>query len=296
MDWTLTVDGVEVGLAGLVALGTGVGVVAGMFGVGGGFLLVPLLGALLGVPVPAAVAAGLCQTIATGLGALLRHRSMGHAETRFDLVLIGGSLLGIDAGTRLLRALDGAGTVWLLGREIGLLRLWVTGLYVLLFLVMAAILWLKPSPAADAPVRPGPLARVPLPPRVHLPIARMQVSGPFVGMVGFANGVLAGMLGIGGGIVLIPIMLYGFGFNIRATAGTGNVVVLVIAVIGTIQHAVHGSLHLGLAMTLSVGAALSAQVGANLTRSLPSGQLRRGLAIVLALTIGVLLFRLSRGG
>ena len=294
MDLTLTVDGVQVGLASLVALGTGVGVVAGMFGVGGGFLLVPLLGALLGVPLPAAVAAGLCQTIATGLGALLRYRSMGHAETRFDLTLLGGSLLGLDAGTRLLHALDGAGSVELLGREIGLLRLWVTALYVALFVVMAAILWLKPSPAAGAPVRPGPLARLPLPPRVNLPVAGMAVSAPLVGVVGFANGVLSGMLGIGGGIVLIPIMLYGYGFDIRASAGTGNVVVLVIAVIGTVQHALHGTLHLGLAMTLSVGAALSAQVGANLTRSLPSGQLRRGLAVVLVATIGILLFRLGR--
>jgi hypothetical protein len=296
MDWTLTVEGVEVGLVGLVALGTGVGVVAGMFGVGGGFLLVPLLGALLGVPLPAAVAAGLCQTIATGLGALLRYRSMGHAESRFDVVLLGGSLFGIHAGTRLLHALDGATDISLLGREVDLLRLCVSVLYILLFVIMSAILWWKPSPAADAPVRPGPLARIQLPPRVHLPVARMSVSGPLVGVIGFANGVLSGLLGIGGGIVLIPIMLYGFGFNIRATAGTGNMVVLVIAVIGTIQHAIHGTLHLGLAMTLSVGAALSAQVGANLTRTLPAGQLRRGLALVLILTIGVLLYRLIRGG
>ncbi|HLU66129.1 MAG TPA: TSUP family transporter, partial [Kofleriaceae bacterium] len=171
MDFTLTVEGVEIGLVGLIALGSGVGLVAGMFGVGGGFLLVPLLGALLGVPLPAAVAAGLCQTIATGLGALLRYRSMGHAETRFDLLLIGGSLLGVDAGTRLLVALDGAGAVSILGQRIDALRLCVTALYVLLFLVMAGILWWKPSPAAAQPVRPGPLARVPLPPRVHLPVA-----------------------------------------------------------------------------------------------------------------------------
>jgi len=293
-DLALTVDGHEIGLFSLIALGAGVGVVAGMFGVGGGFLLVPLLGALLGVPLPAAVAAGLCQTIATGLGAFFRYRSMGHAESRFDILLIGGSLFGIHAGTRLLHALDGMGTVHVFGNQVGVLRLCVTAGYVALFIVMAAILWFKPSPALTADVAPGPLARVAIPPRVQLHVAGMRVSGPFVGLVGCANGILAGLLGIGGGIVLIPIMLYGFGFNIRQTAGTGTVVVLIIAVIGTVQHAFAGTLHLGLAMTLSVGSALSAQVGANLTRTLPPTHLRRGLAAVLVITIAVLLIRLGR--
>src|SRR5690606_6840134 len=90
--WTLDVQGHAISLLGLVTLGSLVGVVAGMFGVGGGFLLVPLLHVFLGVPLPAAVAAGLCQTIATGLGAWMRYRSMGHAETRFDLLLLGGSI------------------------------------------------------------------------------------------------------------------------------------------------------------------------------------------------------------
>lgn len=291
--WTLEVQGQAVSLIGLTALGAGVGVIAGMFGVGGGFLLVPLLHVFLGVPLPAAVAAGLCQTIATGLGALMRYRQMGHAESRFDLLLVGGSVLGVDCGTRLLHLLDDVGAVSIFGRDIAAARVVLSALYVALFTALAWSMWRRvrdPGPGAH----PGPLARLGWRPRAALPIAGMSVSGPLVSVVGFLNGVLAGMLGIGGGIVLIPIMMYGFGFDIRQTAGTGNVVVLVIAVIATVQHAWRGTIHLGLAMTLMVGAALSAQVGASLTRSLSALTLRRGLAVVLVATNAILIFNLLR--
>jgi uncharacterized membrane protein YfcA len=294
--WTLDVGGHAVSLLGLLALGIGVGVIAGMFGVGGGFLLVPLLHVFLGVPLPAAVAAGLCQTVATGLGATLRYRQLGHAESRFDLMLVGGSVLGVDCGTRLLHRLDATGAIEVAGRSIVVGALVLNGLYVALFVVLAWIMWRRPRERLEAGPQPGPLARLGRSLRAGLPVAGMTVSGPVVSIVGFANGVLAGMLGIGGGIVLIPIMMYGFGFDIRQVAGTGNVVVLVIAVIATAQHAWSGTIHLGLAMTLMVGAALSAQVGASLTRSLPAIALRRGLAVVLLATSAILVLNLAGGG
>ena len=89
----------------------------------------------------------------------------------------------------------------------------------------------------------------------------------------------------------MPIMLYGFGFNIRKAAGTGIVVILTVSIIGTVQHALLGNVHLGLAMTLMIGSALAAQVGASLTRSLPPTTLRRGLALIIVVANAALLFK-----
>ncbi len=276
-------------------LGVGVGVIAGMFGVGGGFLLIPLLHALLGVPLPYAVGAGLCQIIATGLGAFLRYRKMGLAESRFDVMLLGGSMLGVDAGTRLLEHLSALGAVHIAGRTFGALPLTITAMYLALFAVMSYVLWTRPAPALEDEVVPGPLARVRMPPCADLPLAGLRnVSGPFVSYIGFFNGVLAGMMGIGGGICLIPIMIYGFGFNIRKAAGTGTIIVLVVALLGTVQHARLGNVHLGLAMTLMVGAAVAAQIGASLTRTLHANVLRKGLAVVMVITVAALVFKLLR--
>ena len=287
--WSLALDGERVWLPAVALLGIGVGVVAGMFGVGGGFLLIPVLHVVLGVPLPFAVGAGLAMTIATATGSLLRYRRLGYAETRFDVLLIGGSILGVDAGARILTRLDALGHVELAGREVEALKLVVTLGYTVLFSALAATLWLKRGAEAGAPAAPGPLARIPLPPRTDLPVAGIaRVSGPVLGFIGFANGVLAGLLGVGGGILLIPIMLYGYGFDVRRTAGTGILMVLVVAVFGTVQHARLGHVHLGLVTVLMIGAALAAQVGASLTRSLDARTLRRGLAIILLLTAGAL--------
>lgn len=295
MDLNILVDGQSIWLPAVLLLGIGVGFIAGMFGVGGGFLLVPLMHVVLGVPFPAAVGAALCQTIATGLGAFIRYRRMGHAESRFDIMLIGGSILGVDAGARLLEYLDTGRLITIAGHDLEILKIVTTSAYTVLFLVIAALLWWKPAPALENPDKPGVLARIPIPPFTSLPVAGLKrVSGPTIGYIGFINGVIAGLIGIGGGILLIPIMLYGFGFNIRKTAGTGIVVVLVVAIVGTIKHASLGNVHLGLAVTIMIGAALAAQVGAGLTRTLPQTVLRKCLAITMMATIIALIVKLLR--
>lgn len=293
MNLSLVVSGHAVWLPAAVVLGVGVGVIAGMFGVGGGFLLVPLMHVLLGVPVPAAVGVGLCVTIANAFGAYLRYREMGHAESRFDIMLIGGSLLGVDAGRRILETLENTGSFTIGGRELGVLPAAVTGLYTALFVSIVYLLWTKPSPRDDESSEAGPLARLTVPPLADLPVAGLSgVSGPVIGYIGFFNGVLAGLIGIGGGICLIPIMLYGFGFSIQKTAGTGIIVVLVVAIVGTVGHAAIGNVHLGLAATMMVGSALAAQIGASLTKTLPAAILRKSLAIVMIVTLGMLIYKL----
>lgn len=294
MDLSLVVAGQAVYLPAAAAMGVGVGVVAGMFGVGGGFLLVPLLHVILGVPLPAAVGVALCQIIATGLGTHLRYRKLGHAESRFDFTLLGGSLLGVHAGARLLDSLADLGAVEVAGKSLPTISLVVTAMYLALFLIMAYIFWFKSTPGTGDSAL-GPLARVRIPPFVDLPVAGLRrVSAPLVAYIGFFNGVLAGMMGIGGGICLIPIMIYGFGFDIKKAAGTGIVIVLAVAILGTIQHASMGNVHLGLAVTLMIGSALSAQVGASLTRTLSPRTLRKGLAIIMIITCVLLLAKLLR--
>jgi uncharacterized protein len=294
MDLDIVVGQQAIWLPAVAGLGVAIGLIAGMFGVGGGFLLVPMMHVVLRIPLPLAVGAALCQTIATGLSAFLRYRNLGLAEARFDWLLIGGSLLGVDAGTRILTALQGVGTVEIAGRSMPLVGPVVTAIYALVFVVMAYFMWARPSPSGDAELTPGPLARIQLPPMVDLPSVGLRVSGLLVSYIGFVNGALAGLLGIGGGILLVPIMLYGFGFNIRKAAGTGIAVVIVVAVLGTFQHARLGNVNLVLATTLMIGAALAAQVGASLTRALPAQLLRRGLAIVMIATIVALVVKLFR--
>lgn len=294
---SIDVAGHQLPAGGLVLLGLLVGYVAGLFGVGGGFLLTPLLSVVFRVPLEVAVGTGLCQMVGTSVSALLRHRQLGQGEVRFDVLMLAGSLLGVEAGAEVLDALAGAGTVRIGGGEVPLVRLIVQLSYVVLLLGAAELFWREGrGPYEDLDyVRSAPLARLRLPPRTDLPAVGLRgVSATIIAYVGLALGFTSGLLGIGGGVALMPILIYGFGFPIREAAGTGIVALCATAVTGTIAHALRGNVHLLLAMVLLVPASLSAQLGALASHRLPARTLRRGFALLLVATVGAIAWDLAR--
>ncbi|MCP4448849.1 MAG: TSUP family transporter [Myxococcales bacterium] len=125
-----------------------------------------------------------------------------------------------------------------------LVQVIVSVCFLLVFFSVSLILWFKAPASIDSSIKPGPLSRIRIQPTVNLPIAEFfNVSAPLTCYIGLGLGTLSGLLGIGGGVVLMPTMLYGFGFNIRKAAGTGIAVILVVAVIGTLQHARLANVH-----------------------------------------------------
>jgi uncharacterized protein len=293
----MDVAGQHVSLLALIALGVAVGFVAGVFGVGGGFILTPLMSVLLRIPLPIAVGTGLCQMVGTAAVALLRHQKLAQGETRFDWVMLAGSLVGTAAGARTVVALEAAGDVQVLGKSVPLVSL-VLYLSYLVFLIGSAWTLVGRGPGgveALAYVRRGPFARVRIPPYIDLPrISLSNVSATMIAYVGLFLGFLSGLLGVGGGIALMPIMIYGFGFPIKQAAGTGILVLLVTAVTGTVAHALHGNVDLALSMVLLVGASVSAQFGAQATHRLPASVLRRGLALLILGTMVAVVWALVR--
>ena len=284
----MDVAGQTVSLPALVALGVAVGLIAGVFGVGGGFILTPLLSAVLGIPVPIAVGTGLCQMVGTATVALLRHRKLAQGDERFGLIMAAPSLIGVATGARCVKALTELGDWQLAGQPVPIVTL-VLYLAFILFLVGGAFaMWQRSGARSDELeyVRRGPFARVEFGPLVDLPAVRLsRVSAFVIAYSGLGLGFLSGLLGVGGGIALIPLLLYGFGFPIRHAAGTGISVLLVTAVVGTLVHAVEGHVHLGVALLLSIGASISAQVGAELTNRLPAKFLRQGFIWVIGVAI-----------
>jgi uncharacterized protein len=295
---TLTIEGQPVSLLALLALGAVVGYLAGMFGVGGGFLLTPLLTVVLRVPLVIAIGSGLCQVVGTAVTSYLRHRKLAQGEVRFDLLALAGSLLGVDTGARVLAALSRAGALRLNGHDVPWVSLGVEGLYAVVLFAIAWMFWRQSEP----PVSRGdhgprgllPLARVRFGPMVRFPEVQLDASALLVAYIGFGLGVLSGLLGIGGGVALMPVLVYGFGFPIRQAAGTGLVLLTATAATGTFVHALQGHVHLGLACTLLVGSTVSAQLGARATRRLSPHQLRRIFAGVVMLTVCAVVWDLAR--
>jgi uncharacterized membrane protein YfcA len=293
--WGLWVGGHPVSLPGLLLLGLVVGLVAGLFGVGGGFLLTPLLNVVFGVPLPIAVGTGLALIVGTSVPALLRHRAERQGELRFDLVMLAGSLLGVDAGTRAMDRLSSMGSIALSGRTVPAATVVVQLGYILLLAGAAAMFWRQGGSGSGGHVVavPGPLARWSFPPRIDLPAVPLRgVAILPIAYLGFVLGFLAGLLGVGGGVALLPILVYGYGFPMRQAAGTGILVLVASASVGTVLHAVRGHVHLGLVAALLVGASLSAQVGVLLGRRVSTRAMRRLFTGVLLAAAGAVLWKL----
>jgi hypothetical protein len=284
----------------LAVVGLFIGYVAGMFGVGGGFLLTPILTVVFRVPIQVAVGSALCQKVGTSIASFLKYRYYRRGEPRFDWVMMGGSVIGVDAGTRLLRYLTTLHRLpW--GEHPGLGLVIIQGVYAVLLSVTIGLTvreavraFRRGSPRGDVTI-PGPLTRVRIPPYIDLPnVGLERVSVPVLVYVGFGLGVLSGMLGIGGGVAFMPVLLYGYGLSVRNAAGTGILLMLVTVTVGTIMQGVQGFVSLPLAMSILVGSSIGSQLGALTTHRLPNRVLRLAFAGLVSLTVVMIVWDLVR--
>jgi uncharacterized membrane protein YfcA len=299
--------GHAVSLPALALVGLFIGYIAGMFGVGGGFLLTPMLMYVFGVPAPIAVGSALSQKCGTSIASFLKYRALKRGEPRIDLVMLGGSLIGVDAGTRLLAYLSGLGR-WRLGSGPPVPAVQVV-LDLLFFVLLTFIAYYTFRDAWEARKRavprgdrtiPGPLVtRVRIPPYIDLPAVQLQqVSVPMMAYIGFILGMASGLMGIGGGVLFLPMLLYGFGMSVRNAAGTGVLLLFVTVTVGTIEQALHGYVSLKLAMAILIGSSIGTQLGALTTHYLPNRILRLIFAFLVAATVVMIgwdMFRLMYG-
>ena len=286
----------------LALVGLIVGFVAGMFGVGGGFLLTPIL--LYGFHIAPAVAVGssLCQQIGTSLTAFLRYRRQKLGEPKIDLLLLGGSLVGVDAGGRVLRWLSALAPLHLRsGKTASLAGLIVNGLFTVLLFWIAGFVFAETrrTDRGAGPKRVPFLASLQVPPCVSLPSAGVaSTSALALAYLGLVLGFLSGVMGVGGGVLLLPVLLYGYGLPARTAAGTGILVLFATVSWGTWRAASVGNVSLPLAMALLTGSSIGALLGARTTARLSNRTLRvcfAGLVFATALAVAANLLRTLLG-
>ena len=279
----------------IATLGLVVGLVAGMFGIGGGFLLIPLLNVIFGVPMDVAVGTGLCMTIGTGVAAFRRHQRLKHGEVKIDWVMLGGSLLGVGVGAQTVSYLNQKGLLHIEGHIVPAVQFWIAVAYVVvLCFVSATMIRDARTIQSDELLPPGPIARIQLPPMTTLQAAGRTISLPILAYLGLVVGFLSGLMGLGGGVMMMPILVYGIGMPMKMAAGTGIILLVSTSVAGTIAHAGLGHVHLGLAMVLLAGSTIGAPIGATLTSNLSGPRLRGIFGILVLITAAAVLWNLVR--
>lgn len=276
----------------LLAIGGAVGFLSGMFGVGGGFLITPLL-IFYNIPPAVAVATGANQVIASSFSGALAHFNRRTIDFKLGGVLMAGGIAGSLVGVQVFAKL----------RDIGQLDLFVSLLYVVfLGTVGSLMLWesvgaLRKAKAGVSPSlkKPGQhnwIHRLPL--KMRFRASKLFVSViPILGLGAFI-GFLASIMGVGGGFIMVPAMIYLLKVPTNVVIGTSLFQIIFVAAFTTVAQAVmNESVDVVLAFLLMLGGVAGAQYGAKAGQRLRGEQLRAllaGLVLVVALRLAVDLF------
>ncbi len=269
----------------LLAMGAAVGFLSGLFGVGGGFLITPLL-IFYNIPPAIAVATGANQVIASSFSGALAHFKRGTLDFKLGSVLLAGGVVGSTIGVY----------VFALLRSIGQLDLFVSLLYVVLLGVVGGLMLVE-SVNAMHQARKGVTVNLKRPGQhnwIHkLPLKmRFRASKLFVSVIpvlalGAAIGFLASIMGVGGGFIMVPAMIYLLKVPTNVVIGTSLFQIMFVSAYTTVIHATtNQTVDIVLALVLMVGGVAGAQYGAKAGQKLRGEQLRALLAaLVLAVAL-----------
>ncbi|MBB4640241.1 sulfite exporter TauE/SafE family protein [Rhizorhapis suberifaciens] len=279
MDLYLPIANLSVNAIFIIGLGGLVGLLSGMFGVGGGFLTTPLL-IFYGIPPTVAAASAATQVTGASVSGVFAHLHRNAVDIRMGMVMVAGGVAGALAGAGLFRLLQDIGQIDT-----------VIGILYVLMLGGIGLLMAKESVQSIVRLRRGERPRASK--RRHHPLVaalpmrwRFYRSGLYISpiapfLLGMMTGVLTMLLGVGGGFIMVPAMLYLLGMPTQVVVGTSLFQILFVTIAATMVHSLTTkAVDLVLALLLLVGSVTGAQIGARMSMKFRPEYLRAFLAFI----------------
>ena len=269
----------------LLGLGGGVGILSGMFGVGGGFLMTPLL-FFIGIPPAVAVATEANQIVASSFSGVLAHFKRRTVDLKMGTVLLVGGLIGAALGVQIFNALRAIGQVDLLVRLSYVLFLGIVG--TLMFIEsLNALRKAKKTGKPPARKKHGLVHALPFKMRFRTSGLYISVIPPVI--VGVLVGILAAIMGVGGGFIMVPAMIYILGMPTKVVVGTSLFQIIFVTAFTTMLHATTNyTVDVVLAVLLLLGGVIGAQIGTRIGAKLKAEQLRILLSLLVMVVCGKL--------
>ncbi len=289
MQIYLPIAEVSVNLYVLLGIGGGVGLLSGIFGVGGGFLITPLL-LFIGVPPGVAVATGANQVVAASVSGLMVHIRRRTVDFKMGTVMLVGGFLGSNLGIYIFELMKRAGQTELFVQFSYVFFMGIIGLMMFQESFRAIRRARNPALAAGANrqrSRHSWVQRWPMKMKFRTSGLYISVIPPFA--IGLMVGVLSATMGVGGGFIIVPAMIYILGMNTRVVVGTSLFQIIFVTAYSVMAHAIaNQSVDMALAVLLIVGGVVGAQIGTVIGFRLKAEQLRILLALlVLAVAVKI---------
>jgi uncharacterized membrane protein YfcA len=290
MDIYLPVAELSMNLLLLLGIGLAVGVLSGMFGIGGGFIMTPLL-IFLGIPPAIAVGTGASQVVASSVTSAVGHWRRDNVDVKMGLLLIGGGIVGSTTGVFVQTIL----------RNLGQLDLVISLTYVVVLGVIGTLMLIESvntfrrtrGSAKVASARKAGqhtwMQGLPLKQRFHK--SKLYASAIPPAMIGLIVGWLTAIMGVGGGFLIVPALIYLMGVPTRIAIGTSVFQIVFLTAITTVLQAIQNqTVDVMLAAPLMIGGVIGAQFGVDIGQKLNAVQLRgllAGLVLLVALRMAV---------
>lgn len=291
MDWLyilMPIAGVQIFWPGLIILGIGVGVIGGFFGMGGAWMVTPGLN-ILGFPMAFAIGTDIAHMAGKSLISTMRHGKFGNVDYKLGMIMLFGTVVGFEIGAQMI--------MWL--ERIGSVEIVVRWLYIMLLMLITYMVFTdiakrkaKEREAAKSGQELDKLAtglewhktfhKIKIPPMINLEVAGIYCSAWLPIAVSFLTGWLAGILGIGGGLIRMPSLIYIVGCPTHVAVGTDLFEVAISGLYGAATYTYKGRTELVAAIIMLVGAAIGAQVGTVATKYIKGHGIRVafGVAVI----------------
>ena len=282
------IGGVELDIVYLFILGCISGFLSGFFGIGGGSLVTPILQVIFQIPFQICVGSSLAQTTGSSITAVLRHWKLGNVDFKLAFLILGVNFLGVESGARILDYLGSLDTFVIKNQEIHYVEYCSRWLFLLILLVIAGLITLESLPSnsllkgriktkneTNTKLTARLIQRLQIPPIIDFPKSNLySISIVAITYPAFFIGITTGLLGIGGGVITVPLLIYGCGVPTNIAVGTSLLLVFFSTFYGTIIHSMRHNVDLTLLSTLLIGSTIFAQIGASMTQLISGHSIR----------------------
>ena len=293
MEIFLPISGVEIMAWKLVLLGFTVGVIGGFFGVGGAFMVTPALN-VFGFPMAYAIGTDMAHIAGKSVVATAKHRKYGNVDMRLGLLMIVGTAIGIEGGATTIMWLEKVGRVDFVVRITYMVLLFGLSSYMFYeyySLTKGAASASKPVADAGTSGLALKMQKLHIPPMIHLKVSGFTISVWVVLIVSAFTGFLAGFLGVGGGFIRMPSLMYVIGCPTRVAVGTDLFEIVITGAYGAFTYALKQRVELIAAAVMLIGAAVGAQFGTLATQYVKGLKIRLYFASTMGLAGVAVVFK-----
>jgi len=285
---------------GFIATGFIIGILSGLFGVGGGFLLVPLLNIIFNVPYNIAIGSSLLQMVGTSTASTLKNRGYGNIDYKLAGFAVIGSIAGVELGARILVWLKSLGAIIINNSTISIMDFWIGIIYIILLSLVGIFMFLESKKAKKRAPQGGmveslfsqKIRNINVPPFISLPTSKIEnISLWTLIFIGFGVGILSGLLGVGGGFIINPALIYLIGIPTSLAIGTGLFQIIFTSAYGAITHLLKGNIDFKLVAYILTGSIIGSQLGVRIHNNLRGAHVRYYFSLLIFFAAGLILIK-----